>query len=357
MGMSAPRARAAKRVTSIDVAARAGVSQATVARVFSSPDVVAPGTRSKVEAAAAELGYVPNAIARSLKSQRTNIVGAVVPAFGEYWQSVISAFSRQLAVRNEQLLLFSFTSADNLERVLQSVAQYRVDGLILASANFERTRLVEMQSSPTPVVAFNQPAATGVVPSVSVDNEAGMASIATHVLDLGVTSVQYVGGDSAASTDQIRYRGAAQALGEAGVACPYLEAGGFTYDDGYRVAAEIAARDALPGAVMVAGDELAFGVIDGLEDRGVSVPGDVLVTGFDGLPQAAWAGYDLTTLEQPTDVLVEQSIDLLLGRRDGIVSDVSDVVVPGRVRLGRTTKPSSTSEQRSESTPEADTNG
>ena len=339
------RRSGAKRVTSIDVAAHAGVSQATVARVFSSPDVVSPATRAKVEAAATELGYVPNAIARSLKSQRTNIVGAVVPAFGEYWQRVISEFSRQLASRGEQLLLFSFTSTDNLDSVLQSVAQYRVDGLILASANFDRGRLAEMQSVPTPVVAFNQPAAAGVVASVSVDNETGMAAIAEHLLDLGVASVQYVGGDSTASTDQIRYRGAAQALGAAGVACPYLESGGFTYDHGYRIAGEIAARDSKPDAVMVAGDELALGVIDGLLDRGVRTPDDVLVTGFDGLPQAAWAGYDLTTLEQPTDVLVEQAIDLLLGRRDGITTDATDIVVPGRVRLGRTTKPTSPPDQ------------
>lgn len=339
------RGQNAKRVTSVDVAAHAGVSQATVARVFSSPDVVASGTRAKVEASAAELGYVPNAIARSLKSQRTNIVGAVVPAFGEYWQSVISAFSRQLAGRDEQLLLFSFTDPANLEGVLQSVAQYRVDGLILASANIDRSRLVDMQAGPPPVVAFNQPAAAGLVPSVSVDNEMGMASIADHLLEVGVRSVQYIGGDSAASTDQTRYRGAAQALAAADVACPYLEAGGFTYDHGYRVAAELAESDALPAAIMVSGDELAFGVIDGLDDRGIRTPDDVLVTGFDGLPQASWAGYDLTTLMQPTDVLVEQAIDLLLGRRDGIVTDTSDVVVPGRVRLGRTTKPTSTPDQ------------
>ena len=91
--------QADRRVTSVDVAAESGVSQATVARVYSSPHKVAPATRDKVRAAAERLGYVPNAIARSLKSQRTNIVGAVVPAYGEYWQNVLAEFSRQLAHR------------------------------------------------------------------------------------------------------------------------------------------------------------------------------------------------------------------------------------------------------------------
>lgn len=341
-GMNAPRARGAKRVTSIDVAAHAGVSQATVARVFSSPELVAAATREKVEASAVELGYVPNAIARSLKSQRTNIIGAVVPTVGEYWQSVLTAFSRQLAARKQQLLLFSFNDPAQLTTVLRSVTQYRVDGLILASANIDPSHLHTMASGPVPVVAFNQPAAAGVVPSVSVDNDSGMRELANHLVDVGADTVHYVGGLATASTDQIRYRGASVSLAGAGIACPYTEAGGFTYDHGYRVAAELVVLGELPDAFMVAGDELAFGVIDGLEDRGVHVPHDVMVTGFDGLPQASWAGYDLTTLMQPTETLVERAVDLLL---DPAAAGSAEVFEPGLPRLGRTTKSASTPDQ------------
>ena len=338
-----------RRVTSVDVAAEAGVSQATVARTFSSPELVSPATRAKVEAAAETLGYVPNAIARSLKSQRTNIVGAVVPATGEFWQSVISAFSAQLAARGEQLLLFSFSDADDVDAVLASVAQYRVDGLVLASALIGSGQLVRMERTGLPLVAFNQPAAAGIVPSVSVDNESGMRDLAEHVIGRGARAVQYVGGISSASTDQIRYRGAARALGERGVACPYIAAGGFAYDDGYKAAARIAQADDLPDAVMVAGDELAFGVLDGLESGGIRVPDDLILTGFDGLPQASWAGYDLTTLVQSTDVLVEKAVELTLDRRDSDqtarsddASAPADIVVPGTIRIGKTTTPTQT---------------
>ena len=99
-------------------------------------------------------------------------------------------------------------------------------------------------------------------------------------------------------------------LGDANVGCGYLEAGAFTYEAGFKAGAEIAATD-LPDVLMVAGDELAFGVIDGLAEAGVDVPGDVFVTGFDGLPQSSWAGYDLTTLVQPTEALVERTLALL----------------------------------------------
>lgn len=327
-----------RRVTSVDVAAESGVSQATVARVFSSPEKVSPATKEKVRSAADRLGYVPNAIARSLKSQRTNIVGAVVPAYGEYWQSVLAEFSRQLAQRSYQLLLFSFAKPDDVDGALSSVAQYRLDGVILASATIGQSHLGRMQSSALPAVAFNQPAAEGLVPSVSVDNEAGMAELARHLVDTGVKTAAYIGGVSSVSTDQIRYRGAVQELAEQGIACPYIEAGAYTYDAGYKAAGHLAQGDNLPEAVMVGSDEVAFGVLDGLENAGVHVPGDLLLTGFDGLPQASWAGYDLTTLVQAADVLVAQAIDVLLGPADASANRPVSIVVPGTIRYGKTTR-------------------
>jgi len=320
------------RITGHDVAAEANVSQATVARVFSSPERVAPATRDKVLAAATRLGYVPNAIARSLKAQRTDIIGAVVPATGEYWQHAVTSFSRLLNERHKQLLLFSFDGTDEVNRVLETVAQYRVDGLILASSNITTAQMVKVAGSGLPVVAFNQPAAQGLVPAVNVDNELGMRDLALHLAGCGAQSAMFVGGVAAASTDQTRYRGAAIAFGECGLACPYVEAGAFSYEAGYKLARTLA-EATLPDAVMVASDEVAFGVIDGLREAGIEAPRDVLITGFDGLPQASWAGYDLTTLEQPTELLVERAIQSVLraDEQDG------HIVVPGTIRQGRTT--------------------
>lgn len=326
-----------RSVTSVDVAREAGVSQATVARTFSSPDKVSPSTQAKVREAAAKIGYVPNAIARSLKSQRTNIIGAVVPAYGEYWQGVVTEFSRRLAERDRQLLLFSFAEADQVEAMLEAVQQYRLDGLILASAAIEHVQLSTMTSAPMPLVAFNQPDAAGVVNSVSVDNRAGMTEIADHVAELGCRSAVFVGGIATTSTDQIRYGAAAERLRERGVACRYLEAGAFTYEAGYKVGSmftDLADGD-LPDAVVVAADEVALGVLDGLQAGGVNVPDDLVLTGFDGLPQAAWAGYDLTTLEQPIPLLVEEALDILLETSPG--SAPVDRVVHGSVRIGGTT--------------------
>lgn len=332
--------RTNKRVTSVDVATESGVSQATVARAFNSPQLVSPHTLDRVRAAADQLGYVPNAIARSLKSQRSNIVGAVVPTHGEYWQHVLTAFSRQLAQRSKQLLLFSVSGSGGVDDVLGTVAQYQLDGIVLASAQIGHAQLARMQQSPVPTVAFNQPAASGVIPSVSVDNSLGASALAEHLVSQGCRSALFVGGMSSASTDERRYRGAAESFGAADVALPYLEAGAFSYEAGYKIAGEILEREALPDALVVAGDELAFGVLDGLRSSGVHAPDDVLITGFDGLPQASWHGYDLTTVVQPVELLVESALELLdeAPEQQPDRERETDVVVTGTVRVGNTTR-------------------
>ncbi len=335
-----------KRATSMDVATESGVSQATVTRVFSSPELVSAKTQAKVHAAAERLGYVPNAIARSLKSQRTNMIGAVVPAEGEYWQHALTAFSRQLAAKDRQLLLFSFGEDDRVEQVLESVLQYQVDGVVLASAKISQAQLSVMQSQRVPTVAFNQPEASGVVPSISVDNEAGTRALADHLLGNGCGSALFVGGIASTSTDRLRYQGAARELGAHGVGCAYIEAGSFSYEAGYfiseRVVEWLEGHDALGDdrvgrpALMVSGDELAFGVVDGLRSRGLRVPDDVMLTGFDGLPQASWAGYDLTTIVQDIDLLVQGAVEMLLAP-DEPGAPLPELVAEGVLRIGATT--------------------
>ena len=196
IGASQQRPKRATRVTSHDLAAEAEGSQATVARVFSSPDKVAFATQEQVRDEAERLGAVPNATARSLKSQRTDVVGAVVPAHSEYWHSVLTAFSRRLAEQGKQLLLFSFVDANRVEAALDSVEQHPprtarprrlsscveaaldsveqhlLDGLVLASSTIRLEHLVRTRRPVPRVVAFNQPVASGLLPLVTVDNQA-----------------------------------------------------------------------------------------------------------------------------------------------------------------------------------------
>ncbi|MFW2383516.1 MAG: LacI family DNA-binding transcriptional regulator [Acidimicrobiales bacterium] len=348
------REKRSTRVTSVQVAEAAGVSQATVARTFSSPHLVADSSKAKVREAAERLGYVPNAIARSLKSQRTNIVGAVVPARSEYWQHLVAEISQQLGEQGSQLLLFTFAKPSEVASVVESLRQYRVDGVLLASSFIDHDSLSTVASLGIPAVAFNHPEALDVSASVTVDNEGGATLLARHLIETGHRSVAFVGGDPDTGSDRGRYRGASMALRAAGIVCPYISAGSFDYDAGYAISSELVQHfggpEQLPDALMVAGDELAFGVIDGLRAAGVVVPDDVSVTGFDGLPQASWAGFDLTTLVQPAAELIRAA----LAQLSVADSERTHVSVGGFVRVGRSTRrhdlqpPSSDSDQLQE---------
>jgi DNA-binding LacI/PurR family transcriptional regulator len=123
-----------------------------------------------------------------------------------------------------------------------------------------------------------------------------------------------VGGIRSATTDQARYRGAAQNLAEAGIPCRYVLAGEFSYDAGYKAADKVAALDDPPDAVMAGSDAIAFGLMDGLRAKGISVPDTMSVTGFDGLPQSTWRAYDLTTIEQPMQELARLAVETLVDR-------------------------------------------
>lgn len=320
-------------VTSFDVARRAGVSQSTVARVFARPEMVSTATRQRVLRAAESLGYVPSAIAGGMRNQRSGLVGIVVPSTGEYWQGVIAEFARQIGDGSRQLLVTSFRDVQGVETAIHSISRYRLDGLVLASSTIGVGQISKLVGSTMPIVAFNQPAAAGLAALVGVDNKGGAASIAEHLLSQGVRSVAFVGGVASASTDQLRYRGAVEVLGARNVSCRYIEAGSFTYDAGFKIGAVAADEEQLPDAFMVAADEVAFGVLDAMRKRGVRVPQDVLVTGFDGVPQSFWEGYDLTTLVQPVERMVASALDLLV---DGNPDE--PVTIEGELRIGNSSR-------------------
>lgn len=303
-----------RSVTSVDVARAARVSQATVSRAFNSPHRVTPDKRERVYDSASELGYVPNAIGRSLSLQSSRIIAVVVPAASEYYQHALGALARQVIPKDYQLLLFESFEAEHLEFVFTSIPRYHVDGVIVASSLVPVVEVQSLVARGLPVLMFNQEVASGNAASVSIDNEAEMRRLAEHLVETGHRSVCFVGGMREAGTDRARYRGACERLAEAGVACRYLLAGAYSYEAGWEAAERMAELGEWPEAVMAASDALAFGVMDGLRERGLAVPDDISVTGFDGLPQAAWNSYRLTTIEQPMDDLARLGVEALVDR-------------------------------------------
>jgi len=299
-------------VTSVDIALLAKVSQATVSRAFTTPDTVAPEKRRRIYEAASQTGYLPNAIGRSLASQSSRIIAVVVPAASEYYQHALGAFARHVIPNDYQLLLFESFEPAHLDVVFTSIPRYNVDGVIVASSLVPVSQVQPLIAQGLPVLMFNQDGSSGDVASVGVDNEAGTRELAGLLSETGHRSVCFVGGVRSQTTDQARYRGAAGHLGEVGIPCRYVLAGEYSYEAGYRAADEIAALDDPPDAVMAGSDSIAFGLIDGLRAKGISVPESMSVTGFDGLPQSTWKAYELTTIEQPTQELAQLAVEMLV---------------------------------------------
>jgi len=285
-----------------------------VSRAFTTPDLVASDKRERIYETATQLGYLPNAIGRSLSSRSSRIIAVVVPAADEYYQHALGALTRHVIPNDYQLLLFESFESAHLEVVLTSIPRYNVDGVIVASSIVPISQVQPLVDSGLPVLMFNQDVTSGHVASASVDNMAGMRALAVLLAENGHRSVCFVGGVRSATTDQARYQGASEYLAEVGIPCEYMPSGAFTYEAGYAAAGEIAAFAARPDAVMAASDAIAFGVIYGLRGHGIAVPGEISVTGFDGLPQSAWKSYDLTTIEQPMQELSRLAVETLVDR-------------------------------------------
>lgn len=278
-------------ITIRDVAARAGVSIATVSRVLNGSGPVRDQTRARVEQVAAELNFTPHGAARSLITRRTDTFGVVLPdLFGEFFSEVIRGMDPLARGRGYHLLLSS--SHDNrreIEFALQAM-RGRVDGLIVMSPNVSARALESCLPADVPVVLLNCEAADGPWDAINVDNFGGARAMVLHLAGLGHRRIAMIGGSPGNFDARERQRGYRAALAEAGLAAdPALEAAGdFTELGGYRAAQELARLDQRPTAVFCANDSMAVGAMSALRGLGLGVPGDVAVAGFDDIPIARY---------------------------------------------------------------------
>jgi DNA-binding LacI/PurR family transcriptional regulator len=322
-----------RNVTSIDVAKRAGVSQSTVSRVFSpgSPNVSSE-VRERVLQASLELGYRPNAIARMMSTRQTNIVGILMATItSPFYPYVLEKFLKELQAIDRQVLLFTASENQSVDDLLPLALQYQVDALIITSATLSSEAAAATSSGGTPVILFNRVISEANVCSVCADNLAGGRLAADVLLDSGHEKLAFIAGIENTSTSQDRERGFALRLRERGMGNWVRRAGRYTYESGYTAAQSLLDETAPPDAIFCANDIMAIGAIDGLHARGVRVPDDVSVIGFDDIPMAAWGAYNLTTISQEVDQMIQQTISLMLERIESPHEPCRMVQVPGQL--------------------------
>ncbi len=304
-----------KRITSIDVARLAGVSQSTVSRTFSDGGRVAPETRGRVLDVARELGYKPNVIARSLSTQRTNIIGIVMTDFtNPFYPNVLEKFIQKLQDIWRRVLLFNAAPDHDIDDMLPLVLQYQVDAVIITSATLSSEMADECARQGTPVILFNRYVPGANANAVSCDNVAGARLAADLLLDAGYQRMAYIAGKEHTSTNVDREQGFSDRMRERGQTEWLREPGAYTYESGYEAAGRLLERDDPPEAIFVANDIMALGALDRARVLGIKVPDELAVIGFDDIPAASWPAYSLTTIRQPVNRMIDATLELLLER-------------------------------------------
>ena len=285
------------RPTIRDVAERAGVSIATVSRVMRESERVRPETRDRVSQAVAELQYTPSQLGRQLAERRHAANGIVFPDLsGPYFAEVVLGYEDVAADLGRSVLILSTHGRDAAPSMVEDMAG-RCDGLVILGRTVPDQVVERLAARHTPLVLLARSPIEGV-DSVKAENTDSAVRLTEHVIANGARHITFVGDPEDSADVAERWVGVERAVRAAGgVDLRLARSRGLGEEDGAAVASELAAGGALPDAFVCANDELALGLSVGLRGAGIDVPGQVMVTGWDDVMAARYAG--LTTVRQP----------------------------------------------------------
>ena len=333
-----------RRVVLADVARLAGTSEATASRALKHDPRIGEATRAAVHAAALKLGYVPNAAARSLRAQRTHILGLLLDDLADPVHGKVAAGFEEAAAA-EGYAVFIMTGLHDPEReqrALTAFVEHRADGIVVASCVSDPADM--LARVPADRVLFVQPdypglANGGEVPTRGVlrtDDSAGVAATVRHLVERGYRRITYVGPGSWAS-DTIRRAAAAATLEGLGYGpMRFLDAGVHGWRDASAVAQTLAADP--PDAVLCYDDKLALALLDALRSTRLVVPDDLALVGFDGIPAARQSWPRLTTVDVPSVEVGRRAVEMLMTSvRDGRIP--ASEVLPVTLVIGDSTPP------------------
>ena len=285
-----------------DVAKRAGVAPITVSRVVNNSGYASVQTRKRVEAAIKELGYVPNALARGLRSNRTNTLALVVTDITNPFFTMIARGVEDAASAAGFTVIFCNTdeSESKEEKYTRILVEKQVDGVLLIPAGSNPDSVEFFQSRQVQVVLLDRGVPNVKTDIVRCDSEGGAYRLIKHLIDLGHEHISIITGPQGLSTSDDRVTGYRQALSEAGLANnESIHYGFFTQASGYELAAQALAQNPTPTALFGANNFISIGILKALRDAKVQVPQEIAVVGFDDLPTALVVDPFLTVAAQP----------------------------------------------------------
>ncbi|MCL4488090.1 MAG: LacI family transcriptional regulator [Chloroflexi bacterium] len=327
------------RVSIKDIARAAGVSHSTVSRALSNSPLVSGETRDRIRLIAQELGYSPNAIARGLVTQQTRTVGVIVTTIADPFIGEVVRGIEELAADNGYRVFLGTSHSDPIREVnlVKGFREWRVDGVIVASSRVGALYIPLLNEIGVPVVLINSQQEGPYVHSVAVDNVEGAEQATRHLLSLGHRTVGYIGGPSDHSSHRDRLTGYRYSLTEAGLLFdPSLVLPGNGRADSGNQVASLLDHSPAATAVFCYNDLTAIGVVHALLRRGLRVPADLSVVGFDDIEYASFVEPPLTTIHQPKDEMGRLAMRMLIDLLNG--DQVTNVMVPGELVVRESTR-------------------
>jgi LacI family transcriptional regulator len=304
------------KATMSEIAAAAGVSVPTVSKVVNGRPDVAPGTRSMIEELLRERGYSSR---RSRPKERVGLIDLVFVDLGSPWAMAILAGVEEIAYRAGSGVVVSAVHGRHRtrpdERWLENLAARRSDGVLLILSELSKGQQTRLDALGVPVVIVD-PAGTPApgIPSVGATNWAGGLAAAEHLVELGHERIAVIGGPTDVLCSRARVDGYRAAMGAAGLSIPhgYVRYGDFLSATGYRETMALLELPTPPTAIFVCADQMALGAYEALYEKGMRVPDDVSIVGFDDLGEARWAIPPLTTVRQPLTEMAGMATRMLL---------------------------------------------
>lgn len=328
------------KVTSQEVARHAGVSQSAVSRVFSGASA-SKATIAKVHDAANRLGYRPNSLARAMITGKTRIIGLVVSYLeNQFYPVALERLSNALQKRGYHILVFmAENEQERVEDVVAELLDYQVDGIITASVSISSNLTQRCAKSGIPVVMFNRAQPRSGHSSVTSANVEGGRKVANFLVKSGHHRIAHIAGWKGSSTGRDRLQGFIDGLKEHGQAPIDIIDGMFNRNIAAQATQILMQRQTKPDAIFVANDHMAFAVLDILrQGLGVRVPQDISVVGYDDVPMASWAAYDLTTVRQPVNRMVDATIDTLLANIQDPECPIQTIEIDGPLIIRGSTR-------------------
>lgn len=299
-----------------DVAARAGVSTTTVSNVLNRPELVSRSATARVEAAIAELGYVPNVAARQLRAGRSSVIGmAVINITNPFFSEVVLGAEEVAETSGYSVLVGnSYDSRSRESRYLDLFDRQRLDGVLFAPMSDDLGALERFAKRKVPVVLVDRVDPSRHHASVSVDDVLGGRLATSHLIEGGARRLMYVGGPSGMAQMRERLEGCRIEADRAGLELTVVDDGALSIRLGREIGHRLVAmpRDERPDGIFGANDEVALGIMHSLIEAGIDVPGEVSIVGYDDIEFASASAVALTSVRQPSREIGRRAAELML---------------------------------------------